>query len=437
MMGLLKSRGHSLTPVASEADAIVVNTCGFIGDAQQESVDALLEMARFKREGSAQRLIVTGCLVERFGSEIRGQVPEVDAILGTSDIRAIVAACEGKAIRRRAGHSYLYNHLTPRVQATPPHYAYIKIAEGCDHTCSFCVIPQFRGPFRSRQLRSVAAEATALFARGVREVNLVAQDTTSYGSDLGLRDGLPALLSRLARIETPHRKWIRFLYAYPNRITARLLDTLAEHQSLVKYIDMPLQHASSAILKRMRRGSGGDAFLRLIERIRRTVPGVTLRTSMIVGFPGESARDFQILCRFVEAARFDNLGVFGYSDEETSRSLRLDGKVSARDIYNRKRHLMAVQRRISKSLNHKRIGSEVKVLVEGPSQESPLLWQARTSGQAPEIDGVCLVNDLEGPAPVPGQFRRLHITEAHDYDLVGKLMAGGDAALPPVLRQAV
>jgi ribosomal protein S12 methylthiotransferase len=434
MMGLLAARGHQLTPHPEDADAIVVNTCSFIGPAQQESVDAILEMARFKREGQARRLIVAGCLVERFRDDIRAQVPEVDAVLGTDDVEGIVAACEGQVLPPRPLRPYLYHDLTPRVLASPRHYAYIKIAEGCDHPCTFCVIPQLRGPFRSRQPESVAAEAAGLFSQGVREINLIGQDTTSYGEDLGMRDGLAHLLERLARIETPGPKWIRFLYAYPNRITPRLLDTLAAHEALVKYIDMPLQHSSPGVLKRMRRGASGDIFLKLLGRIRRTVPGVALRTSFIVGFPGETDGDFEHLCQFVEAARFDHLGVFSYSDEETSRSYRLDGKVSGRDIYNRRRRLMAIQRRISRTNNRLRLGQEAEVLVEGPSPETPLLWQARLSTQAPEIDGVCLVSDFVGEFPAPGQIRRMRITEAHDYDLVGTLLElRGARSLPPVL----
>jgi ribosomal protein S12 methylthiotransferase len=283
------------------------------------------------------------------------------------------------------------------------------------------VIPQYRGKFRSRRFESVIAEATRLFAHGVREINLIGQDTTSYGVDLGIKDGLAQLMARLAQIETAHQKWIRFLYCYPNRITQKLLDTIAEHASLVKYIDMPLQHASAAVLKRMKRGSHGDFFLTLLERIRATIPGVAIRTSMIVGFPGETEADFEILCDFVKAAQFDRLGVFSYSDEDTSASFQLDAKVDGRTIHNRKQKLMALQRRISKSRNRKMIGREVDVLIEGPSPETDLLWQARLSTQAPEIDGFCYVNDFAGAAPHRGEIRRMRITEAHDYDLIGTL----------------
>jgi ribosomal protein S12 methylthiotransferase len=423
MMGQLAARGHQLTARPQDAEAIVVNTCSFIDPAKQESVDAILEMAAYKKSGGLKRLIVAGCLVERYREEIRRSLPEVDAVIGTNELDAIVAACEGgEASLLVPLQPYLYSEKTPRVLSTPGHFAYIKIAEGCDHPCTFCVIPQFRGRFRSRRPESVVAEAERLLRQGVREINLVGQDTTCYGEDLGIRDGLALLLEGLARIPTPGEKWIRFLYAYPNKVTAKLLDTIAAWPALVKYIDMPLQHASAGVLKRMKRGANGDIFLRLIERIRRKIPGVAIRTSMIAGFPGETGADFEELCQFVETAQFDRLGVFSYSDEETSVSYHLDGKVDARTIYNRRRRLMAIQRKISRARNRGLIGREVEVLVEGPSAETDLLWQARMATQAPEIDGVCLVNDVQGRAPRVGDLRRLRITAAHDYDLVGTLL---------------
>jgi ribosomal protein S12 methylthiotransferase len=422
MMGQLAARGCELTAHPEDAEVIVVNTCSFIDLAKQESVDTILEMAEYKKTGGLKRLVVAGCLVERYRDQIRRDIPEVDAVVGTNELEQIVAACQGSQSADGTAAPYLYHDLTPRVLATPGHFAYIKIAEGCDHPCSFCVIPQFRGKFRSRRFESVVAEATRLFAAGIREIDLIGQDTTCYGEDLGLEDGLPLLLDRLARIETPWEKWVRFLYAYPNKVTQRLLDTIAARPALVKYIDMPLQHSSRGVLKRMRRGGSGEAFLKLIERIRRTIPGVAIRTSMIVGFPGETAADFDELCQFIQAAGFDRLGVFSYSDEETSRSYHLDGKVDGRSIYNRKRRLMAIQRKVSLAHNRSLAGREVPVLVEGPSQESDLLWQARMSTQAPEIDGICLVNDCEGAPPARGQMRSLRITKALDYDLVGTLL---------------
>ena len=430
MMGQLAAHGHELTPRPDQADVIVVNTCSFIDPAKKESVDTILEMAEYKKIGRAKKLIVAGCLVERYRDQIRREMPEVDAVIGTNEIEQIVPLCEGMEIAANPFEPYLYHDLTPRVLATPRHFAYMKIAEGCDHPCTFCVIPQYRGKFRSRRFESVVAEATRLFGQGVREVNLIGQDTTCYGEDLGLRDGLALLLGRLAQIETRDAKWIRFLYAYPNKVTQKLLDTIAEHAALVKYIDMPLQHASARVLKRMKRGASGDIFLKLIERIRSTIPGVAIRTSMIVGFPGEMARDFEELCHFVEAARFDRLGVFSYSDEDTSASYHLEGKADARTIYNRKRHLMAVQRKIAQARNRQLIGTETSILVEGLSKETDLLWEGRMPTQAPEIDGVTLVNDFEGAEPRPGEMRRLRITEAHDYDVVGTLLASEADSIP-------
>src|SRR5712692_7655263 len=436
MMGQLVARGHELTPHPDQADVLVVNTCSFIDPAKRESIDTILEMAEYKKIGRAQRLVVAGCMVERYRGDIRKSMPEVDALIGTNELNRIVEICEGLPESPNPIEPYLYHDLTPRVLATPKHFAYIKIAEGCDHPCTFCVIPQYRGAFRSRRFESVVAEAARRFSQGVREISLIGQDTTCFGEDFGLQDGLAALLTRLAQIETPQEKWIRFLYAYPNKVTQKLLDTIAEHPSLVKYIDRPLQHASAPVLKRMKRGASGDIFLKLIERIRRTIPGVAIRTSMIVGFPGESDEDFEMLCQFVEAARFERLGVFSYSDEDTSASFQLDGKVEARTVTQRKRRLMSLQRKISRAANRALVGQELPVLVEGPTADSELVWQARLATQAPDIDGVCYISD-PGEAPLrAGQIRRMRITQAHDYDLTGELVDTSFedmASAPPAL----
>ncbi len=421
-MGELVSKGHELTSSPADADVIVVNTCSFIEPAKQESVDTILEMAEHKKNGKARRLVVAGCLVERYRDEIRANIPEVDAVLGTNELDRIAALCEGLEATGPRPEPYLYHDLTARVFTTPRHSAYIKIAEGCDHPCTFCIIPQFRGKFRSRRFESVIAEASRMLGSDVREINLIGQDTTCYGEDLGLKDGLANLLSRLAQIPCEQPKWIRFLYAYPNKVTQRLLDTIAQHDSLVKYIDIPLQHASAQVLKRMKRGANGDIFLKLIEKIRATIPGVAIRTSMIVGFPGETDDEFEELCQFVQAARFDRLGVFAYSDEETSRSFELTGKVYRQTIYNRKRRLMSLQRKISSSKNKALAGREFPILIEGPSKETELLWEGRLSTQAPEIDGVCLINDFGPAEPRAGEIRTIRIAETHDYDLVGALV---------------
>src|SRR6202790_750635 len=322
MMGILARAGYEITPRAGDADVLVVNTCSFIAPAQQESVNSILEMAEYKKFGRAQKLIVAGCMLERYRNEIREQIPEVDAVIGTGEVEKILAACEGQLQEQITAESeaptYLYHDLSPRVLATPRHTAYIKINEGCDHPCTFCVIPQLRGKFRSRRFESVVREAENLAAGGVREISLIGQDTTYYGEDLGLRDGLPLLLERLAQIEELH--WIRFLYCYPNRVTSKLLETIAAHPRLVKYLDIPLQHASRSVLARMKRGSNGDAFLKMLEKARRAIPGVAIRTSFIVGFPGETENDFRELCDFVRAAEFDWMGVFAYSDVENAAS---------------------------------------------------------------------------------------------------------------------
>jgi ribosomal protein S12 methylthiotransferase len=428
MMGVLARAGYEITPRAGDADVLVVNTCSFIAPALQESVQSILEMAEYKKFGRAQKLIVAGCMVERYRSEIREQIPEVDAVIGTGEVEKILEVCEGR-IREDASSAgmptYLYHDLTPRVLATPHHTAYIKINEGCDHPCSFCVIPQLRGRFRSRRFESVVSEAQNLAAAGVREINLIGQDTTYYGEDLGLRDGLPTLLERLARIE--ELQWIRFLYCYPNRITPKLLDTIAAHPRLAKYLDIPLQHASRSVLARMRRGSNGDAFLMMLEKIRKTIPGVSIRTSFIVGFPGETEKDFRELSNFVRAAEFDWMGVFLYSDEDAAKSYALADKVDARTIQRRKNALMALQKTISKRKLRRRVGERIQVMLEGPSKDTDLIWEARLEGMAPEIDGKIHITEFEGvndaaDLPVPGTLATVEITDTKDYDLIGRVV---------------
>src|SRR5260370_23735267 len=395
MMGILASGGYELTPRADEADILVVNTCSFIESAQKESVDAILEMAEHKKFGAARKLIVAGCLVERFRDQILEQVPEVDAVVGTGEVERILEAVVGDLrVLPAAPATFLYHDLTPRVITTLRHAAYIKIAEGCDHPCTFCIIPQLRGAFRSRRFESVVREAENLAAAGAREITLIGQDTTSYGEDLGLRDGLGQLLARLAQVED--LLWVRFLYAYPNRVTQQLLDTLAAHPRLAKYMDMPLQHASRNVLARMKRGSHGDAFLKLLERIRKTIPGVSLRTSFIARFPGETKRDFEELCDFVRAGNLDCMRVFEYSDVDNAGSYALNEKVDAETISERRNHLMAIQKKISReNLRAKYLRGEASAhkedgkaaarlphskrafmaLIEGPPTDNPLLSQ--------------------------------------------------------------
>jgi ribosomal protein S12 methylthiotransferase len=432
MMGILAREGYELTPRADDAEILVVNTCSFIEAAQKESVDAILEMAEYKKFGAAKKLIVAGCLVERFRAQILEQVPEVDAVVGTGEVERIMEAVEGDLrVLPAQPPAFLYHDLTPRIVTTPKHAAYIKIAEGCDHPCTFCIIPQLRGAFRSRRFESVVREAENLARAGAREITLIGQDTTSYGEDLGLRDGLAQLLEKLA--QTDDLLWVRFLYAYPNRVTQKLLDTIAAHPRLAKYMDMPLQHASRKVLARMKRGSNGDAFLRLLERIRKTIPGVSLRTSFIVGFPGETKADFEELCDFVKSAKLDWMGVFEYSDVDNAGSYALDEKVDAETIGERRRQLMAIQKKISReNLRDKYLRAQRGVtkdrgftaLVEGPSKDNPLVWEARLEGMAPEIDGKLYLTDIElpgGEVAEAGDVARVEITKTDAYDLIGRV----------------
>jgi ribosomal protein S12 methylthiotransferase len=520
MMGMVHHAGAELTPAAEDADIIVVNTCSFIDSAKQESVNTILEMVQHKTEGRAKRLIVTGCLVERYRDEIQKNIPEVDAVLGTGELDDILKAAgltpkpvpssspftiltatiapahthdhahmelggaaalevelaqgnlspatiadsalidrassavrkhsqmevpqqtsrpEGD-LREQQGRfartdwdgatatlpSYLYSDDTPRILSTPRASAYIKIAEGCDHPCGFCIIPQLRGKFRSRRISSILNEAENLVKQGVREITLIGQDTTCYGEDLGLKDGLATLLESLATIKVPgvgRIPWIRFLYAYPNKVTTKLLETIAAHSNIADYLDVPLQHASPTVLKRMKRGGSGDIFLRMLDKARSIVPGIAIRTAFIVGFPGETDEEFAELEAFIKAARIDWLGVFSYSDEEGAAAFDLGSKVPKRTIEARRRRLMRTQLKLSAKARAAQVGQIVDVLVEGPSEETDLLWQARTLQQAPEIDGHVLINDF-GPhdALVAGTFYRAEITEAHDYDVVAKVI---------------
>lgn len=424
MLGILAREGYELTSDASRADVIVVNTCSFIEPAKQESIDTILEMAEHKKTGAAKKLVVAGCLVERYRRQILEEMPEVDAVIGTNELERIAQACRFSGTRSEfspAAEPYLYHEFTPRMLSTPSYSAYIKISEGCDHTCSFCVIPQMRGSFRSRRFESVIREAESLTAQGVREITLVGQDNTSYGEDLGLRDGLATLLRRLAKV--PDLVWLRFLYCYPNRVTDALIEAVAESPKVVKYFDIPLQHVSGPILKAMRRGSNGNRFLKLLEKIRSAIPGATLRTSVIVGFPGETEEDFQALMDFISAAEFDRLGVFRYSNEETSASFSLANQVPRRVAENRRRKVLALQRRISHRKLKSLVGKRLPVLVEGRSEETDLLFGGRLESQAPEVDGRVLINDYEGPEPQAGEYRWAHITSASDYDLVASLGA--------------
>jgi ribosomal protein S12 methylthiotransferase len=445
MMGQLKQHGYELTTDRESADVIVVNTCGFIQSAKEESINTILEMSELKDTANLKRLVVAGCLVERYRRDLLNQLPEVDAVLGTSEIEKIVAAVDPAAVEAQdaafvasnahAAHmtwmsrglpTYIYDEQSPRVLATPKHFAYVKIAEGCDHTCAFCAIPQMRGKYRSRRAGSILREAEQLAEQGVKELVLISQDSTQYGLDLGIKDGLADLLRSLARVDGI--EWVRVMYTYPNSLSDATLAAMAEEPKVCNYLDMPLQHASAAVLKRMRRGGNRQLLEKLLNRARQFVPDITLRTTLIVGFPGETDQDFEELMQFARDVEFDRMGVFTYSDEEGTHGYGLGEKVPARVMRQRRAKLMREQAKISKRRNKALIGRRFRALLEGVSQESDLLLQARLESQAPEVDGHVLINDApEDFAGRPGDFIDLEISEAHDYDLIAKVIGPDNA----------
>ena len=429
MMGHLKQQGYEITSDAADADTVVVNTCGFIDSAKKESIDTILEAAQLKTNGRAQRLVVAGCLVERYRDELKAEIPEVDAFIGTSQINDILTVCDPKTNTRslpvvqlgNQSATYLYDDSTPRVLATPSHYAFVKIAEGCDRPCAFCFIPQMRGHFRSRRFGSIIAEAHQLAEEGVKEIILVAQDSSRYGEDLGKPDALARLLRELAHVDGI--EWVRVMYTYPTHISDGFLDVLAEEPKAVKYLDMPLQHASQNVLKLMKRGGNRKSLERLIERVRQRVPGIAVRTTFISGFPGETEADHEELLSFIKNVEFDRVGVFTYSDEEGTPAFDLPDKVPHRTAARRRTSLMKEQAKISRRKNKARVGDVVQVLFEGESKESELLWQGRMETQAPDIDGCVLINDVpEGMAPAAGEIVNVELTEAHEYDLIGRII---------------
>jgi ribosomal protein S12 methylthiotransferase len=426
MIGLLQAKGHILTADPKDADILIVNTCSFIEGAKKESIETILAAAQLKSSGSCRKLIVAGCLSERYPKEIRSDLAEVDVILGTNQIEEIVRAVEGEPVPlpnsygRSDADLYLYDHATPRTLIGPRYAAYLKVSEGCDHRCAFCVIPKIRGRFRSRTIPSLVQEATRLAAQGVKEITLISQDTTSYGRDLEIKDGLASLLEALDAVAG--LRWIRFLYVYPNRVSDRLIEVMNSSDKICRYIDMPLQHASAGVLKSMKRGGNRASLARMVERIRRKISGVTFRTTLIVGFPGETREDFLDLKRFCQDMEFDRLGVFAYSDEEDTSAYALQPKVPPRTAEQRRRILMEQQAIIAKRKNRSLIGKELTVLVEGSAQESELLLQGRLESQAPEIDGVCLINDSEVGEVHSGEFHTIRITQALEHDLLGKIV---------------
>jgi ribosomal protein S12 methylthiotransferase len=429
MLGVATGGGWRIVDEPDEAEVIVVNTCGFIGEAKKESIDTIFELAEYKKVGACKKLVVSGCLSQRYPGQLAEQMPEVDHFLGSSDMMKLADVLGGKADRMLVGNpaDWVVRASDPRVVTQSRASAWLKIAEGCNRTCAFCVIPQIRGKQRSRGADDIVAEAERLVAGGALELNLVSQDTVSYGRDLPKeqRRTLADTVRRVADVEGV--RWVRLFYLYPETIDDALVDLLANHPRVVPYVDMPLQHAADAMLKRMRRGHGTDRQKRVVERLRREIPGLTFRTAFIVGHPGETRAEYDELVAFVEWARFEHAVVFRYSDEETCAAHALPGKVPALVAANRARKLMALQRRIAREKNRALVGREMDVLVEGPSEEHELVMKGRHAGQAPDIDGSVYLSEGEA---YPGEMRRVRITQASDWDLVGDLL-DDPAARPP------
>jgi len=436
MLGIAGGSGFEVVSDPAEAEVIVINTCGFIGEAKKESIDTIFEMVAHKEAGTCQKLVVAGCLSQRHPKELADELPEVDHFLGSSDMLKLEKVLAGDAARMLVGNpaDWVIRSSDPRRVSTGRASAYVKIGEGCNRSCSFCVIPDLRGKMRSRPADDIVREVEQLAAEGTLEVNLVSQDTIAYGRDLPAesRASLAQLVERVA--EVPGIRWVRLLYLYPESITDHLIELLAKHPRVVPYVDMPLQHAADAMLRRMRRGHGGDRLRRLVSRMREEIPGLVFRTAFIVGHPGETDAEFQELCDFVSWARFDRVVAFRYSDEEGSASHELEGKVPAKVAAARHRKLMRIQRRIAAELNEELIGREMDVLVEGTSDEHEFVMMGRHAGQAPEIDGQVY---LSGGEAVPGTMRRVRIEQAAEYDLVGELIDEGETAPNPPSKPKV
>ena len=440
MLGLAQQGGHELTQDAGDADVLIVNTCAFIDSAKQESIDTILEMARHKTDGSCKRLIVTGCMAERYRDELKQEIPEIDAVLGTGQVPEILGAITGgatpmtfyrspdrnpqSAIRNPPSQgpgalpTYIYDADTPRLMATPKHYAYIKIAEGCDYKCAFCIIPTLRGEYRSRPGDSIVREARALVARGVKELLLISQDTTFYGIDRNERGALGRLLRELDAVDG--LEWIRLLYLYPTTIDEETLAAMADCAKVCNYIDLPLQHASNAVLKRMKRPGTRQSYDTLLTRIRARVPGVAFRTTFIVGFPGETEADVDELCGFITDHPFDHVGVFTYSHEEGTSAHQLEDDVPAREKAARRARVMSLQKRFVKKRQHARIGERVRVLVDGPSPDHDLVVRARLATQAPDIDASVFLTECDPSGFRPGDFAEVEIVGSRGYDLIGR-----------------
>jgi ribosomal protein S12 methylthiotransferase len=427
MLGTLAHQGYSITANKQEADIIVVNTCGFIDSAKKESIDTILEMAALKTQGNCKKLVVAGCLAERYRSQIQLEIPEIDFVFGPDELGRILEAVrlDGDDAAPDVSIDALYTSkevpTIPRILTTPSYMAYLKISEGCDHVCTFCAIPGFRGRFRSRAVPDLVAESRRLADGGVREIVIVSQDTMAYGKDIGLQDGITHLLKELVKVDGLH--WVRFLYCYPHSISPELIRLVAEEERLCKYFDIPYQHASRTVLDRMRRGGNRDIYERQVESIRTLIPDAGLRTSFIVGFPGETEDDFNEVTTFVSNVAFDNVGVFLYSDEDGTAAFDLDAKIPRRTATRRRNQLMKQQARISKTKLKSMVGRQVEVLLEGHSDETDLLLKGRMGTQAPEIDGHIMINDAGEMQPAIGQFYQVEITDSLEYDLIGRVVS--------------
>ena len=425
MLGLAQQAGHELTRDASAADVLVVNTCAFIDSAKQESIDTILEMAQHKKDGRCQKLIVTGCMAERYRDELRKEIPEIDAVLGTGEVPQIVGAIGGTPLtfhRSAPGTrpTYIYDAATPRLMATPRHYAYVKIAEGCDYKCAFCIIPTLRGPYRSRSSDSIVTEARMLASQGVKELLLISQDTTFYGIDRQERGALAKLLRTLDAVDG--LEWIRLLYLYPTTIDDATLAAMAECQKVCNYIDLPLQHASDPVLKRMKRPGTRKGYDRLLNKIRVRIPGVALRTTFIVGFPGETDKDVDALTAFIGDHSFDHVGVFTYSHEEGTSAFDLADDVPAKIKADRRSRVMSLQKRLVARRQKARIGERVRMVVDGPASDHELVLKGRLMTQAPDIDASVFLTECDPSSFVAGQFLDAQIVGARDYDLVARPM---------------
>jgi len=434
MLGMAEKDGHEITADASQADVLVVNTCAFIDRAKQESIDTILEMAELKKQAAGRKLVVTGCLAERYRDELKKEIPEIDAIFGTGEVEGLSQFMAGAGTRDpgfaipMTFHkkpvfgvdlpTYIYDANTPRKRVTPGHYAYVKIAEGCDYKCAFCIIPKMRGHYRSRPIESIVQEAHQLAAQGVKELLLISQDSTFYGIDRGERGALPKLLRALNDVDGI--EWIRLLYLYPTTINDEVIEAIADLDKVVKYIDLPLQHASDAVLKRMKRPGTRQSYVRLLQNIRARIPNVALRTTFIVGFPGETAEDFAALEGFIAEIGFDHVGVFTYSHEEGTSAHDLVDDVPAATKKKRQNSLMARQKKIVAARQKRRLGEHTRLVVDGPSPEHELVLQGRLPGQAPEIDPVVYLTECD-PSDFPrGSFVDVEIVGAEGYDLVAR-----------------